>query len=123
MWPYTATSAEGLAIAKTVKFHIDKHKREERERKEASAMGRKDTCSQKVERIAKAKARAAAAAAARAEAAAARAAEKKKKADAQAAKLARQPREKQVQALARKLANVSKLPEDKLDELIALMSG
>ena len=46
-----------------------------------------------------------------------------KKADAQAAKLARQPREKQVQALARKLANVSKLPEDKLDELIALMSG
>ena len=59
----------------------------------------------------------------RAEAAAARVAEKKKKADEQAAKLARQPREKQVQALARKLANVSKLPEDKLDELIALMSG
>ena len=38
MWRYTATSAEGLAIAKAAKFHIDKRKREERERKESMSL-------------------------------------------------------------------------------------
>ena len=122
-YPYTRLSAEGLVISKTSKFHVDKRKHEQREKKENAAMGREDARSKKIESAAQK----AEAAKKREEAAAARAAQKaaaaKEKAYAQAAKLARQPREKQVQALARKLANVSKLPEDKLEELIALISS